>query len=113
VGESRQYELTLGAIASLDRAVKLLLAPDSPEPKSPIWTLELTDLLVDGMRACRWFVATGFEPPEQFGSWLCKNLKERDLQPDSPDGDFYGAAAWKAAVAVDRLREEWQPDWPL
>ena len=111
VPSSRQYELTLRAVSSLDQAVMLLLATDPPEPKAQSWTLELTDLVVEGIRASRWFVAKGFEPPGKFGSWLRKNLKESELQSSSPHGDLFGAAVWMAAAAVDHLPEEWQPGW--
>ena len=90
----------------------LLLSTDPPEPRSHVCTLEPTNLLVEGMRAMRWFVATGFEPPKECGSWLRKHIEERDLQPSSPV-ETSGAAARYAADAVDRLREEWQSDWSI
>ena len=67
----------------------MLLDTDHLEPRAPGWTPELTRHLVEGMQACRWFLATGFAPPEQFGAWLRTSLKERDLgPPDGPHGDF-------------------------
>jgi hypothetical protein len=86
-----QHEATLRAVARLDQAIKQVTTGHS-EPRSIGWTSELTNRLVEGMRACRWFLATGFDPPEQFGSWLRKNLEEAHLHPGSPTGDFYGAA---------------------
>lgn len=108
---SRQYELTLGAVARLDRATNLLLSPRPPEPKGAVWTPELIDRIVEGMRACRWFVATGFEPPRELAVWLRTNMEQNQLRPGSLHGDFHGAAVWYAAEALDHLREEWRPDW--
>jgi len=92
----------------------MLLTTDHPEPRAPGWTPELTRDLVQGMQACRWFLATGFDPPGQFGSWLRRTLQERGLEP--PGGrhsDFYASWVWHAAGAVDQLREEWQPEWSM
>ena len=109
-----QYEATLRAVASLDGAIKMALNADHPEPRAPGWTPELTRRLVEGMQACRWFLASGFDPPGQFGTWLRRNLEENDLgPPGGRHGDFYGSWAWHAADAVDRLLEEWQPEWSL
>jgi hypothetical protein len=92
----------------------MVLNTDHPEPRAPGWTPELTRRLVEGMQACRWFLATGFEPPGQFGSWLRRSLEERDLgPPGGHDSDFYGSWVWHAADAVDHLREEWQPEWSM
>jgi hypothetical protein len=109
-----QYEATLRAVARIDHAIRMLLSPEAPEPRSSKWTPELTHRVVEGMQACRWFLATGFEPPEQFGSWLRRILQEEGLGPSSNDGgDFYGSRVWHAANAVDQLREDWQPDWSM
>ena len=107
-----QYEATLRAVGSLDRATMMLLNTDHPEPRAPGWTPELSNRLVEGMQACRWFLASGFDPPEQFGSWLRKSLEEADLGPGR-QSDVYGSMTWQAADAVDRLREEWRPEWSM
>jgi hypothetical protein len=65
---TRQYHATLNAVSRRDGAVKMLLSSDLPEPRAAKWTPELIHGLVEGMQACRWFVATGFDPPAQFGS---------------------------------------------
>jgi hypothetical protein len=109
-----QYEATLSAVARLDGAIKMLLSPNPPEPRSAKWTPELMHGLVEGMQACRWFVATGFDPQAQFGSWLRRRLEENELgPPEGPHGDFYGSWVWHAADAVDQLRKEWQPEWSM
>lgn len=83
-------------------------------PRSPKWTPELIRRLVEGMQACRWFLATGFDPQEQFGSWLRRRLEENELgPPDGPHGDFSGSWAWHAADAVDQLRRDWRPEWSM
>jgi hypothetical protein len=87
----------------------MVLNTDHPEPRAPGWTPELTGRLVEGMQACRWFLATGFDPPAQFGSWLRRCLEEGDLG----HSDIYGSMAWNAADAVDHLREAWQPEWSM
>jgi hypothetical protein len=92
----------------------MLLHPKAPEPSSSKWTPELTHRVVEGMQARRWFLATGFEPPEQFGSWLRRILEEEGLGSASSDGgDFYGSRVWHAADAVDQLQVEWQLDWSI
>ena len=94
--------------------IKMLVSSDPPEPRAPRWTSELIHSLVEGMQACRWFLATGFDPPEQFGSWLRRRLEENELgPPDGPHGDFYVSWAWHAADAVDQLRKEWRPEWSM
>jgi len=107
-----RYEATLPVVARLDFAIMHNLQPTA-EPRSSAWTPELTDRLVEGMRACRWFLATGFEPPPQFGTWLRKNLEEAELQPGSPVEDFYSRAVWYAAREVDQLGKDWHPEWSL
>jgi hypothetical protein len=103
-----QYEATLYAVARLDHAMKLLLAPDDLNLRAPRWTSELTNCVVDAMKACRWFHATGFDPPSQFGFWLRTLLHEADVGT-SRGGDA-GTAAWLAADAVDQLKGEWRPE---
>jgi hypothetical protein len=107
-----QYEATLNAVGRLDMAVGMLLNSDHPEPRATGWTPELTSRLVEGMQACRWFLATGFDPPEQFGSWLRTTLDEAGLGRNHRS-EVYGSMAWHAADAVDHLREEWQPEWSM
>jgi hypothetical protein len=107
-----QYEATLRAVGRVDAAVMMLLNTDHPEPRAPGWTPELTSRLVEGMQACRWFLATGFDPPEQFGAWLRKSLEEAGLGPNH-HSEVYGSMVWHAADAVDHLREEWQPEWSM
>lgn len=104
-----QYEATLRAVGKLDMAVQMLNNTEHLEPRAPGWTPALISELVKGMEACRWFLATGFAPPEQFGSWLRRCLAERDLG----HSDIYGSMAWNAADAVDRLREEWRAEWSM
>jgi len=108
-----QYQATLKAVARLDFAIKHLTSVHDPEPRSSRWTPELSRQLVEGMTACRWFLASGFDPPAQFGAWLRNNLEQVGLQPGSKNGDFYGAAVWHAAAEVDHLGREWQPEWSL
>ena len=107
-----QYEATLKAVGRLDMAVGMLLNTEHPEPRAPDWTPELTSHLVEGMQACRWFLASGFDPPEQFGSWLRRSLEDAGLGPHNHT-EVYGSMVWHAADAVDRLREEWQAEWSL
>jgi hypothetical protein len=107
-----QYEATLRAVACLDRAVMLLLSTDCPEPMEPGWTSELTNRVVEGMRACKWFLAAGFNPPDQFGSWLRNTLEEAGLGARHYP-EVYGSAAWHAADAVDHLKEQWRPEWSM
>jgi hypothetical protein len=90
-------------------AMGMLLNTDHPEPRPTGWTPELTYRLVEGMQACRWFLAGGFNPPEQFGARLRRCLAEHGLG----HSDIYGSTAWNAARAVDRLQEEWQPEWSM
>ena len=108
---SRQYELTLHAVARLDRAIALLLSPDPPEPRGAVWTTERTVHVVDGLRAIRWLVSAGFEPPPQVARWLRARMEEEALEPGAMNADFHGAAVWYAADEVERLREEWRPEW--
>jgi hypothetical protein len=108
-----QYEATLKAVARLDFAIGHVTSTELPEPRSANWTTELTDRLVEGMRACRWFLAAGFDPPKRFGAWLRKNLAEAGLQPGSAAADFYGSAVWYAADEVDHLGEKWRQEWSL
>jgi hypothetical protein len=102
-----QYEATLKAVASLDHA-NLLLNSDCRTV--PGWTPDVMDRVAEGMRACRWFLATGFDPPFQFGTWLRTTLDEGGLGPHG-DRDAACVAAWQAADSVDRLREQWRPEW--
>jgi hypothetical protein len=108
-----QYDATLRAVASLDFSMHGILSPGHPEPRGPGWTPELTDRVVDAMRACRWFLATGFDPPRQFGPWLRATLEAGGVAPGSALEDWHGSVAWKAAGAVDRLCEEWRPEWSM
>jgi hypothetical protein len=109
-----QYEATLSVVARLDFAIMQNVNPSrAGESRSPAWTPELTDRVVEGMRACRWFLATGFAPPPRFGAWLRKNLENAELQLGSPVEDFYSRAVWYAAQEVDRLGKDWQPEWSL
>jgi len=103
----------LRAVARLDFAIGHVPSPEFPEPRSETWTPELSDRLVEGMRACRWFLAAGFDPPKQFGGWLRKNLAEAGLQPGSAAADFYASAVLYAADEVDHLGEEWRQEWSL
>jgi hypothetical protein len=103
------YEATLRAVARLDFAVQMLTDTEHPEPRAPGWTAALTSQLTAGMQACRWFLATGFTPSEQFGPWLRGCLAAHDLV----HSDIYGSVVWSAADAVDRLREEWRPEWSM
>jgi hypothetical protein len=108
-----QYEATLRAVARLDHAMRLLESSTHDlEPRSRSWTPELTNRVVEGMRACRWFLATGFDPPAQFGSWLRKTLDESGLGPGH-HLEICGSAVWRAADAVDRLKEQWRPEWSV
>jgi hypothetical protein len=107
-----QYEATLHAVAQLDRAMRLLESTDDSESRAPGWTPELTNYVDGGMRACRWFLATGFDPPGQFGSWLRNTLDEAGLGPDR-HSEAYGSAVWRAADAVDHLKERWRPEWSM
>jgi hypothetical protein len=104
-----QYEATLRAVASLDFAVEMLMNAEHPEPRAPGWTPEFTSQLATGMQSCRWFLATGFTPPERFGSWLRGCLAEKDLG----HSDICGSIAWRAADGVDRLSQEWRPEWSM
>ena len=104
-----QYEATLRAVASLDHANKLL---NSELRTVSGWSPELLDRVTEGMRACRWFLATGFDPPGQFGTWLRTTLDEAGLGPQG-DRDAACVAAWQAADSVDRLGEQWRPEWSL
>jgi hypothetical protein len=111
---SPQYEATLKAVARLDGAIRRVQNEHRPESGASSWTPELTRRLVDGMQACRWFIAAGFDPPAQFGSWLRRNLEEAGLgPPDGRHGDFDASWVWHAADAVDDLGDAWQPDWTL
>jgi hypothetical protein len=108
------YDATLRAVARLDSGIGMLQHPDGPEPESPKWTPELTRRVVEAMQACRWFLGTGFEPPQQFGFWLRRILEDEGLGPPRHSGgDFYGSWVWHAADAVDQLTEEWEPDWNM
>jgi hypothetical protein len=106
-----QHEATLPVVARLDHAMKLLLGPDHLNFRAPSWTPELTNGVVDGMKACRWFLATGFELPGQFGFWVRTVMKAAGL--GTHHGGDAGVAAWLAADAVDQLREEWRPEWSM
>jgi hypothetical protein len=111
---TEHYEATLRAVARIDGAIGMLLDVDHPVPRSSELTSDLTQHLVDAMRACRWFLAAGFDPPEQFGSWLRARLEENDLGPPGDENsDFSASWVWHAADAVDRLRAEWQPSWSM
>lgn len=104
-----QYGETLRAIASLDHADKLL---NSDQRSASGWTPDVVDRVAPGIRACRWFLSTAFDPPGQFGTWLRATLKEAGLEPDG-DQDATSAAAWNAAAAVDDLKANWLPEWSM
>ena len=104
-----QYEATLRAVASLDHA-NILLKSDHRTVSG--WTPDVMGRVTEGMRACRWFLATGFDPPGQFGTWLRTTLDEAGLGPQG-DRDAACVAAWQAADSVDHLGEQWHPEWSL
>jgi hypothetical protein len=106
-----QYTATLHAVAGLDHAMGLLMAPNRPDLQGPGWTPELTNQVVDGMRACRWFLAAGFDPSDQFGFWLRTTMDEAGL--GTHHGGDAGTAAWLAADAVDQLNKEWRSEWSM
>jgi hypothetical protein len=104
-----QHEATLLAVASLDHA-KILLNSDHRTVAG--WTPDLLDRVTEGIRACRWFLATGFDPPGQFGTWLRTTLDEGGLGPLG-DRDAACVAAWQAADCVENLKEQWRPEWSM
>jgi hypothetical protein len=108
-----QYEATLHAVANIDFAMSALLAPNHPEPRGPAWTDELIDRVASGLRSCRWFLATGFDPSVQFGSWLRITLEAKGLGRGAPAHDFAASTVWRAAEDVDRLRDQWRPEWSM
>jgi hypothetical protein len=104
-----QYGATLRAIARLDHADKLL---NSDQRSASGWTPDVVDRVGQGIRACRWFLSTAFDPPGQFGTWLRATLNEAGLGPEG-DQDATSVAAWNAAGAVDDLRANWLPEWSM
>ena len=104
-----QYHTTLQAIASLDHANMLL---NSDVRTVSGWTPEIVNRVAEGIHACRWFLAAGFDPPGQFGFWLRMTLDEAGLGPHG-DRDAAGVAAWQAADSVDHLGEQWRPEWSM